>query len=77
MNTHVLGKVLSLSSHVIVIFEQLILSSKAYFSANVNVFNKIITTITNVLKKNAHDQNEQTIIFTSGVSCLPHFCPEI
>ena len=41
------------------------------------VFNKIITTITNVLKKNAHDQNEQTIIFASGVNCLPHFCPEI
>ena len=55
------GKVLSLSYHAIVIFEQLILSLKAHFPAN--VFHEI-TTITDALKKNAHDQNEQTILLT-------------
>ena len=50
---------LSLSYHEIVIFEQLIFSSKAHFPAN--VFHEI-KRITDALKKNAHDQNEQTII---------------
>ena len=59
MNTCVRGKVLSLSYHAIVIFEQLIFSSEAEFSPN--VFHEI-TGITDALKKNAHDQNEQTII---------------
>ena len=51
-------KVLSLSYQAIAIFEQLILSSKAEFPTN--VFHKIMG-ITDVLKKNAYDQNEQTI----------------
>ena len=59
MNTRVHGKVLSLSYHAIVIFEQLFFSSKAHFPAN--VFHEI-TGITDTLKKNAHDLNEQTII---------------
>ena len=57
MNTRVHRKVLSLSHHAIVIFEQLILSSKAHFPANVFY---VITGITDGLKKNAYDQNEQT-----------------
>ena len=51
------GKVLSLSCHAIVIFEQLF-SSKAYFPAN--VFQEV-KGITDALKKNAHDQNGQTL----------------
>ena len=54
------GKVISLSCHAIVIFEQLIFSSMAHFPAN--VFYEI-TGITDALKKNAHDQNEQTILY--------------
>ena len=53
-------KVLSLSYHAIVIFEQLILFSKAHFPAN--VFHEV-TGITDTLKKNPHNQNEQTISF--------------
>ena len=49
------GKVLSLSYHAIVIFEQLILLFKGSFP--VKVFYEI-TEITDALKKNAHDQNE-------------------
>ena len=51
-------KVLSLSHHAMVIFEQLILFVKGSFPAD--VFHKI-TGITDVLKKNAHDQTEHTI----------------
>ena len=58
MNTRVHGKVLSLSQHAIVIFEQLILFFKHSFSAN--VFHGI-TGFTDALKKNALDQNEQII----------------
>ena len=58
MNTRVHGKVLSLSYLPIVIFEQLILSSKAYFPAAVFLE---ITGITVALKKNAHGKNEQTV----------------
>ena len=47
-----------LSYHAIVIFEQLIFSSKAHFPAN--VFHET-TDIADALKKNAHDQNEQSI----------------
>ena len=57
MNTHVHEKVLSLSYHAIVIIEQFF-SSKAHFLAN--VFHEI-TGITEALKENAHDQNEQII----------------
>ena len=57
MNTSVHGKVLSLSYHAIVVFEQFFFS-KAHFPAN--VFHEI-TGITGALKKNAHDQYEQTI----------------
>ena len=60
MNTPVHGKVLSLPYDAIVIFEQLItFSSKAHFPAD--VFHEINQGITDALKKNAHDQNEQTI----------------
>ena len=58
VNTRVHGKVLSLSYHAVVIFEQLLLFFKAHFPT---VFHEI-TGITDALKKNAHDQNEQTII---------------
>ena len=58
MNTRVHEKVLSLSYHAMVIFEQLIIFSKAYFPAN--VFHEI-TGITGALKKNAHNRKEQTI----------------
>ena len=51
-------KVLSLSYHVIVIFEQFIFSSNAHFPAN--VFHEIMWII-DALKKKAHNQNEQTI----------------
>ena len=62
MNTRVHGKVISLSYHAIVIFEQRIFSSKAHFPAN--VFYEI-TGITDALKKNAREQNEQTILYIS------------
>ena len=58
VNTRVHGKVLFLSYHAIVILEQLILFFKGSFPAN--IFHEI-TGITDALKKNAHDQNEQTI----------------
>ena len=58
MNTRVHGKVLSLSYHAIVIFEQLIPFFQGSFPFN--VFHEI-TGITDALKKNAHDQNKQTI----------------
>ena len=58
VNTRMHRKVLSLSYQAIVIFEQLIRSSKAHFPAN--VFHQI-TGISDALKKNARDQNEQTI----------------
>ena len=58
MNTRVHGKVLSLSYHAIVIFEQLNLLFEAHFPTDVFLE---ITGITDALKKNAHDQNEQTI----------------
>ena len=48
-------KVLSLSYSATVIFEQL-----SFFFKGSNVFHEI-TGITDALKKNAHDQNEQTI----------------
>ena len=57
VNTHVHWKVLSLFYHVRVNFGQLTFSSKARFPAN--VFHKIME-IADGLKKNAHDQNEQT-----------------
>ena len=59
MNIHVLGNALSLSYHAIIIFDQLIFFSKAHFPAN--VFHKV-TGITDAIKKNAFDQNEQTIL---------------
>ena len=52
------GKALSLSYYAIVIFKQLFLSSKAHLAAN--VFHEI-TMITDALKRNAYDQNEQII----------------
>ena len=52
------GKVLSLPFHAIVILSNLFFSSKAHFPAN--VFHEI-TGITDALKQNVHDQNEQTI----------------
>ena len=51
-------KVLSLSYHAIVIFEQFILFLEDSFPSN--VFHEI-TEITDALKKDAYDQNEQTI----------------
>ena len=61
-NTRVHGKVLPLSHHVIVIFERF-LSNKIFFSKGhfpANVFHEI-TGIIDAMKKNAHDQNEQTM----------------
>ena len=49
-------------------FEQLILFSKAHFPAN--VFHEI-TDITDALKKDAHDQNEQTILKSTLHSVSP------
>ena len=59
VNTSVHWKVLSLSYHTIVVFEQLILFFKGSFSVQ-RILQ--ITGITDALKKNAHDQNEQTIL---------------
>ena len=58
MNTRVHRKVLSLSYHTIVIFEQFF-SSKAHFPAN--VFYEI-RGITDGLKTNAHNENEYTVV---------------
>ena len=58
MNTRVHGKVLSLCYHAIVTFEQLIPFIRGSLPAN--VFHEIMS-ITDELKKNAHDQNKQTI----------------
>ena len=60
MNARVQGRVFSLSCHAIVISEQLIPIIKSSFSAN--EFHQITGITTDGLKKNAHDQNEQTIL---------------
>ena len=52
------GRTLSSSYYAKVIFKQLINFIKGSFSAN--VFHEI-TRIIDALKRNAHDQNEQTI----------------
>ena len=57
-NARVHGKGLSLSYHSIVVFEHLSPFIKSSFSSK--VFHEIIP-ITDALRKNAHDQNEQTI----------------
>ena len=57
MNARVHGKALSLSYNAIIIFEQLIPSSKAHSPNGIHE----IMQITNALKKNAHDLNDQTM----------------
>ena len=59
MNTRVHRKAVSLSYHAAVILEQLIPFIKGSLPDNVV---HEITGITDALKKNAHDQNEQVII---------------
>ena len=58
MNARVHEKLISLSYHAIVVFEQLIPFIEWSFSRN--VFHEIIR-ITDASKKNAHDQNGQAL----------------
>ena len=56
MSAHLHGKAISLPYYTMVIFEQLTPLIKTDFPAD--MFHEI-TQITNALKRNAHDQNEQ------------------